>query len=625
MPALCATPSAAQTSTAEGISRLQVRIAVLEILTADTTESALVDSLTADVSYDRETTLRVGNFVLYLTVSPQDAGHCRMQYTLFVPGPLPDNRSEDVTVEYDAPVLVDAIRGKGKSTYRAMIFPHRVVIPPSSAPPLDDTTARVVMPAPDYYFYLPPGEIPQLHFLPLRDALVGEFEHVRDTFAFTAPGRVHFYLVESSTEDFPLDPRWRYGVDPARNRIAALYDKRASGVDVSAMLLLNLYRWWGYAPELLAVGVAGFATFADHDVLADRARHTAIPLDSIVRTLDFKRCDPRVAAHQAASFVRWLIHEYGRERFRDLYDRSTDLSLRRAAWAVYGKTLGELEAQWLAYLGQRRFTRDEIDFFAERARYYRRYEEYVSLLREAVAADSTLDAGLVTNLGLAQAHIGRWADAASAFAGLIRSYPDTAAYHWLSAEALWAQGNTVGCVGELTALQRLSPDDPRPWLRLGDMQYEVRRRDSAAVLWGRAFDHVRGTRTAIELLLRLGRYQDGQPGGSDSAAQLFSRALRMATEGISVDPNAADGWILGGEALLGVDSLNAAITYFRTADYLSDAAIDYGRIHLGLGACHDRAGRRREAVAEYESVIGGPSAAPDRRWAKYYINKPYRY
>jgi len=604
---------------------VQARIAVFEVLTADTTETALIDSSAADLVFDRETTLRAGNFVLHLTVSRADAERVRMSYELFVSGPLPDNRSDDVIVEYDAPLVIESVRGKGKSAYRALVFPHRAMVQPSASLPVSDTMAREILPTPYYYFYLTPGEIPRLHFLPLRDALSAEFEHLRDTLAFTAPGRVYFYLVESPTDDIPLDPRFGFAVDPARNRAVALYDPRASGVDVAAMLLVNLYRWWGYAPELLAVGLAGYNSFADHDVLADRARRRSIPLDSVVRTLDFKRCDPHVASHKAASFVHWLAQTYGWPSLRDLYSRSTDLSLRRAVWAVYGKTLGELEQEWLAYLKNRKFTREELVYFAERARCYRRYEEYLSLLQEAAKTGDSVDVRLIAKIGVVQAHLGRWQDAAATFGDLVRAHPDTATYRWLFAEALQAAGDHAGTVRELVALQRLAPDDPRPYMRLADMQYEQRRRDSAAVLWQRGLDIAKGNRLTIELLLRLARYEAGQRGGNDSAAQLFDRVRWMADEAIGVDPGGPDGWIFGGEALLGLDSLHAAIAYFQTAQYLADAPVDLGRIHLDLGACYDRAGRRVDAITEYERVLAIPATAPDRRWARYYINNVYRY
>jgi tetratricopeptide (TPR) repeat protein len=407
--------------------------------------------------------------------------------------------------------------------------------------------------------------------------------------------------------------------------VAALYDRRASGVDVAAMLLVNLYRWWGYAPDLLAVGLAGFNSFGDHDVLADRAQGRSIPLDSVVRTLDFKRQDPRAAAHHAASFVRWLMRQYGDRSFRDLYDKSTDLSLRRAMWSVYGKTLGELEQEWLAYLKKRQFTRDELQYFAERARFHRRYEEYVSLLQETAHCVDTVDERLTANIGIAQAHLGRWRDAVGTFRDLVRVRPDTAMYRWLLAEALSADGDQAGAAGELGELQRRAPNDPRPFLRLGDAQYEQRRRDSAAVLWRRGLDVAKGNRMTLELLLRLAHYEAGRRGGPDAALPLLASARQMADQAIGVDPSGPDGWIFGGEALLGLDSLETAIAYLQTAAYLADAPIDLGRIHLGLGACYDRDGNRRDAVAQYEQVLALPATASDRRWAQYYINKVYRY
>ncbi|MBI3871455.1 MAG: hypothetical protein HY304_00055 [candidate division Zixibacteria bacterium] len=616
--------TSARAAEADSIPGVQIRIAVFEVLDADPPQTQLIDSLASDVRFGQETTLRAGNFVLYVTATPSQPGSVHLSYGMFTGGAAPDTRFDNASVEFDTPFVVENIHGKGKSNFRALIFAHATDVHPTPGPHPADTTGWNVTASEYYFFYLPAGPLPEFRFLPYRQLLDGEWGKIKDSFNFSAPGRVNYYVVEGSSDDFPFDPRFQFGVDPARNRVAACFDRKARGIDARATIMVGLYRWWGYAPDLLVVGAAGLLTFADYDVKRDREAGHAIPLDSLVRTLDFKRHDARIASHHAASFVRWLLRTRGFAAFHELYDKSTDLSLQRAFWAVYGKTLRELEQEWLGYLKGRTFTAQEIFDYAERARYYGRYDERLALLHQAVSVAGHLVPDYHLALGQAQAQLGLWDSAAATFRQLLDLAPANPTYQWSRAEALWAAGDTLGAVSAYEWSRYLDADDPRPFLRLGDWQYRQRRIDSAASLWWHGLKLAKGPRMANELLLRLGRYERSHRNGSDTARALFAQAWRQAEEMIDNSPGDPEPWMMAGEAMLGLDSTGAALERFQAAAYYAQDPFSAGRIACDIGFCYDRMGRRTDAVQQYESVLASLATDADKHTARYYVNNVYR-
>ena len=82
-----------------------------------------------------------------------------------------------------------------------------------------------------------------------------------------------------------------------------------------------------------------------------------VPLDQMLQTSQFYSQDLNVVYPEAGSFARFLIDAYGLATFKDLYGRvaSNDVEATVAAKfaSVYGKSVGELEAEWWALLDRR--------------------------------------------------------------------------------------------------------------------------------------------------------------------------------------------------------------------------------------------------------------------------------
>ncbi|MBD3297321.1 MAG: hypothetical protein GF341_01605, partial [candidate division Zixibacteria bacterium] len=212
-----------------GVAVAAPQAAHLELLLRETVhaepeESEIVDSTSALIEFDLETTLRVGNQVLYITVTPADDGRVELHYSLFVTGSIPDQRSDRHRVEYGTPLILDDIKGKGKSTYRLLITPTPSDSVPDGIILPSEGGEWTVTPSAYYQFRMSRRSLAQFHFAELRNALEYEYEAVKDSLDLDVPGKVDYFFVDGPSRDVPLDPRFDYQVDPSRNRIVARHD-----------------------------------------------------------------------------------------------------------------------------------------------------------------------------------------------------------------------------------------------------------------------------------------------------------------------------------------------------------------------------------------------------------------
>ncbi len=609
------------TSTTFAVNGIILDVIINEHLDVDPPESAIVDSVSFSVLYGRKTTLRVGNFVFDVTINPSSSGNVALATSLYVTGPLPANRSDDKTVAFGAAMLIDDIRGKGKSRYSARLVPHVSNVPNDTLVMSEDSAFWEPIYSLRAEYFVPKGILPAMQFLPVRSALDFEFQALVDTFAMTSIDRLRVYLPPGNLAGHPDEMEYGYSIDPARYKVVAPHSPFESKIRPRALILAAIYREWGYAPQLLASGVAGYFGFADYDVIKDRAAGNSIPLDSLARTIDYKRYNRTVADHHAESFVTWLISTYGIPNFKSLFDRATDQSIHRAIWSVYNQTLPELEAKWLAYLKARQFVGEEFMHYANRAVAFRDFEAHLEYLEQAlVAVNSPPTLDILHKIALAQGQLGRWKDAATTLTRIASEFPENEVDRWLLAEAQRAAGDDLSAWRTYLHVMNRKPADAQTNLRMGDIQWDARRVDSAATFWRRGLSNSPGPLAGGELRLRMGWYFSERRKGQDSARAYFAEARRTITPVLLNSPTEATGWIIAAEALLGLDSVHAALEHLALAQEVTDAPIELGRIHLLRGKCYDRLDRRKAALVEYQAVTtvngGSPAIKQSEKWLK---------
>lgn len=118
----------------------------------------------------------------------------------------------------------------------------------------------------------------------------------------------------------------------------------------SDVILLEGMAMWGSSPYYLDMnGQPWYHTFAKQALLEGNLLPLTVDLEADCRTTT-----RTFIYDQWASFVEYLIITYGREKFDVLYAASTGRPAGSANYqGVYGKTLDELEADWVTWLTAR--------------------------------------------------------------------------------------------------------------------------------------------------------------------------------------------------------------------------------------------------------------------------------
>ena len=601
-----------------------VDIRVKEFVAANPPVSEWVDSNLVRLPDAVEVYAWQGNFGINLLASSIDSGGITLQYRLATLGVNVSQRSGVVDIEWGVPVIIDSIPGKGKSYYRALITPHPADI---TTPCLDDVGDPVSWPNdPSAYFdfYYVKNSLADAHWNMLRDFIEREYKTVHEKFNLDYPGKINFFFCPCAPENTDFEEGLGFAVDPGRFAGLAIYHQEANGVDPQITNLLKFYRWWGFAPRFLVWGLSGYTDFADHYAKEYLKEGRILPFDSLVISGDFRRADPLVAYYEAASFAHFLIDSIGIPAFHDLYERSTDLSLKPAFLAVTGKTIDYWERLWREYLGSRLIRYPEYIYFAHRAEAINRPTEHLELLRLGVAdiGDSVTPA-LLQEMATATYGLGDYAEAFEWFKKL-------AATDMQSGEYLQYCGNAAVVMGQLheaySYFERAASLDTSlsaAYLSMGEVMELRGYPDSALTLWRTGLNRGQSIPVYVELLIHLA-YYERLTGAEDSSMAKLTMARNSTARLLGQYPDHPRYLLRMAEILTEMDQPDSALTYFATAEFFESRPFYLARIHLGAGKAEDLAGRRKNAVAQYEKVFEVQAGYLERMQARKYLNRIYR-
>jgi len=143
------------------------------------------------------------------------------------------------------------------------------------------------------------------------------------------------------------DSRFGQVSDPTRNNSFGLFTRELNTADPFVVIHTSLLRQYGYAPPFLSEGWAGYLSFAYYDMKKIIKENRNVPITKLLNTYDYLTADPTLADRTASTFVKYLIDQYGFEKFRDLYKESHDLNLAGKFEEVYAKTAADIELGWL--------------------------------------------------------------------------------------------------------------------------------------------------------------------------------------------------------------------------------------------------------------------------------------
>lgn len=126
---------------------------------------------------------------------------------------------------------------------------------------------------------------------------------------------------------------------------------QSSGHELTHVLSYYINNSFHYSYKILSEGLATWLdqSSKDHHQMASDlvAEGEIIPFNSIIGDSNFKAVDARITYPQCASFVGFLLDNYGIEKFKSIWVKE---DLRDKIKHVYGKELENLELQWHKFL-----------------------------------------------------------------------------------------------------------------------------------------------------------------------------------------------------------------------------------------------------------------------------------
>jgi len=230
----------------------------------------------------------------------------------------------------------------------------------------DSSYAWIAVKTPHFRFYYEPNTYAAKHFIELRQGVEEARLH-----ALKVLGEENYAPL---IDVFFMDSRERMipalGMQPAgwserqSNTVLLACNENLRSLhrhEIMHILSMNL---WKLPPLLEAWLLEGLAVYADtpcsgyslHEIAARLQRENKlVPLNRLV--YQFYKPDDLRAYMQSGSFVQFLFENYGREKFRRLWEHGvTGLP------EITGKSYREIEMEWRTFLQNVDQTRAELDW-----------------------------------------------------------------------------------------------------------------------------------------------------------------------------------------------------------------------------------------------------------------------
>lgn len=226
--------------------------------------------------------------------------------------------------------------------------------------PDDNWTVRDT---PRFSLYARPGSFCDAETRAIEEVLENQYDVAVSTLGLRGEARISMFLYNSGAEVSPPLPSPRSGVafphtravhlvcvPPFDDNLVSLLAHEANHVIVHQDLGTagTSFMNEGLASALISEQIRPVgATFLHRWARTNRTM--LIPLATLT---DDAHWDSNSTAgyRTSASFLAWLLDRYGRDRLRAVYPaRSSEMNARIPE--VYGRSLAELEAEWVTFLG----------------------------------------------------------------------------------------------------------------------------------------------------------------------------------------------------------------------------------------------------------------------------------
>lgn len=555
-----------------------------------------------------------------------DSNSVSLQLHAVTFGPPNNNYAKQLRVQFEAPAYSGRIIGKNGASYRLALIPLQPMEIDTSGCAYRHTGSNEFFGEPSAHtdVYYIQGSLAHFHWSLIRGLFEDAYDRLDQLAKLTLPGKYYLYAIPCEAHSVIWDRRFGTMVDPTRNTASFLYNRDIRAADPISLLLLAIYKHYGYAPAFLAEGFAGYLSPSIVDVrklLTDRKEPILEPLLS---PGSYFAAEPYLADRVAASFVKYLLDTYGIDKLLTAYRHSDDLTLQHTLESVYEKQITELEREWRAFVDTLKISAITLSRYADEAEALNAFERAVAFSELALQQSKTTRDSLMLLASLASRHfsLGNYRDAVTHQEALLKIDTSRQSTRLVAAAYALMAGENESAHRHLMEARTLGDEDDMLSFNLALYHLANGDKDSARTYFEKTLS-LSGKRGAMletkamlsELLLASDRAQDREYG---------RRLLVDLTTGPAINRSMPPTiYLWRGIGLLGQKKLDSAHTYLNAALFLEANPFYQGLIHLWLGKLYDARGKRTDAKTEYEMVLSTPSAAYTKNEARRLLESPY--
>ena len=594
-----------------------------------TSENHLLYSDTAQFVTGIPTSGFLLTFSVDIDLKSVDTSGCEFILHIITLGPAANTYSRRFRVEYGLPARIDSIQGKGSSLYRFEFTPLQKIETDTSWCLYSHRKVGTfnIEPSAHLDFHFLPNSLGDFYWGTAKGILEEHYNRIQALYNFSLPGKYDIYLCPCFILSVLWDKRFATAIDPTRNTAHAIFTHELNTADPFVLAHLVVLRNYGYAPPFLSEGLANYLSLTLFDMKEIIALKKDVPLEELMDTYKYYTTDPYVADRIGATFVMFLVNQYGFPRFKELYQAADDLNLREEIEKHYEAPIAELETQWKTFVDT-----------------------------------SSVDAGsLFYHAGLAEAMFDyrlmlRYAKAASE---LSQTNSDSLRYLSLLKRAYFYSGDYYSATDVQQQLVQLQSNSAMQWMTLGTYRmmngyYDEAKKDlktafsldstNHSILFNLAMNclHRDDQTKATEYLQNIidNPSKDGPHVGAmimlgnilhDSddekkqaiGREYFLQAIRGLETSLQSGTPAPSTHLWLGMACIGVDEFDAARGYLEGALFLETRPFYLGMAHLWLGKLYDLTGAREKAEDNYSRVLALPSAAYHQAEAERYLKTEF--
>lgn len=568
-------------------------------------------------------------FSVDIDLESVDTNGCVFSLHIITLGPTANTYSRNFRVEYGLPARIDNIRGKGSSRYSFEFIPLRSFETDSSWCSYSHRQAGAfnIEPSAHLDFHYLPNSLGDFYWGTVKGILEEHYDRLQMLYNFTLPGKYDIYLCPCYIPSVIWDKRFATAVDPTRTTAHAIFTHELNTADPFVLAHTVVLRNYGYAPPFLSEGLANYLSLALFDMKEIVALKKNEPLDKFLDTYQYYTADPYVADRTGATFVMFLVNQYGFPRFKQLYEAADDLNIRREIEKQYDASIGELENQWQTYVDTSHIDARSLVFQAGLAE---AMFDYRLMLRYARAASelSQTHQDSIMHLSLlkrAYFYSGDYYSATDVQQQLVQLESSSAKYWMTLGTYRMMNGYYDEAAKDLETAFSLDTTDQNVRFNLAkNLQHRENRLGAIEHLLY-VVDHPTKAGPHVGAMIVLGDMLRESEDEKERALgqQYFTQAIRGLKASLQSGPPAPSTHLWLGMACIGVDEFEAARGYFEGALFLETRPFYLGMTHLWFGKLADLTGKRKEAVDHYSQVLALLSAAYHQTEAERYLKTPY--